>query len=310
MHLLEDLRLLAADFETHVHAELGHFSANLLKGLLALRAVDNHHHVKVILHDRLGDVEDIDVRFSKIRGSLGNNADSVLTDDSDDDFIHGIAYYTTISPKWPDPHCPAILGQRNVRIAAKRADGTVMNRRAAIRTPLLQNLTTDSAVLAAHGILLQTIWLQERAPVNLICEMRRTLRIRTEATRGLLGLHKRKRHDLRTNRLGRISLLRKLYAKLFAKLLDDFIIQLRSITLLEHGKSGLLATHFGSKQTLRKPSLAASFLYLTADFWTQICHGTYYALEQPFRQEGSYQHLSTDLSTHEHLQAVIMFISS
>ena len=111
MHLLEDLRLLAADFETHVHAEFGHFSANLLKGLLALRAVDNHHHVKVILHDRLRDVEDIDVRFSKIRGSLGDNADSVLTDDGDDDFIHGIAYYTTISPKWPYPHDPAILGR-------------------------------------------------------------------------------------------------------------------------------------------------------------------------------------------------------
>lgn len=310
MHLLEDLRLLAADFETHLHAEFGHFSANLLKGLLALRAVDNHHHVKVILHDRLRDVEDIDVRFSKIRGSLGDNADSVLTDDGDDDFIHGIAYYTTISPKWPYPHDPAILGQRNVRIAAKRADGTVMNRRAAIRTFLLQNLSTNGTVLAANGILLQTVRLQERSPINFIREMRRTLRVRTKAPRGLLGLRIRKRQDLWTNRLGRFTLLRKLYAKLLAQLFDDFIVQLRSITLLEHGKGGLLTTHFGCKHALRKPRFTTGFLYLSADLWTQICHGTYYASEQSFRQEGSYQHLSTELSTHEHFLVFIMFISS
>ena len=176
-----------------------------------------------------------------------------------------------------------------------------MDGRAAVRTLLLKDLTADGTVLAADRILLQTIRLQQGAPIDLIGEMRRTLRIGTEPTRRLLGLRKRKRHDLRTDRCLRLGLrLRKFDLELLAKLLDDLIVQLRAIALLEHGKSGLFATDFGCKHALGEPGITAGFLDLSADFWTQVDHGEYYALYGDSKQEGSYQQLSTEISTSEH----------
>ena len=97
MHLLEDLALLAADLQTHFETELRKLHAELVKRLLALAVVDDHHHVEVFLNDGLGDVENVDVVLGEERACLGENADDVLADDGDDCFFHMCLYYNKIT---------------------------------------------------------------------------------------------------------------------------------------------------------------------------------------------------------------------
>lgn len=88
MHLLEDLGALEADLEAHVAAEFGEPRRDVLGRFAAGRAVDDHHHVEVVLHDGLRDVEDVDLRVREIRAGLGENTDRVLADDCYDCFFH------------------------------------------------------------------------------------------------------------------------------------------------------------------------------------------------------------------------------
>jgi len=55
--------------------------------------------------------------------------------------------------------------------------------------------------------------------------------------------------------------------ELFRQLLDNLVIELRSIALLEHRKRRLLAADFGRKLPLGQPCLTASELYAFAELW-------------------------------------------
>ena len=88
MHLLEDLGLLAADLEPHLEPQLAEFRRDVLERLAALREIDDHHHVEVVLDDRLGNVENVDLRLGEIRARLGQDPDRILADNSNNGLFH------------------------------------------------------------------------------------------------------------------------------------------------------------------------------------------------------------------------------
>ena len=88
MHLLEDLGLLAADLEAHAAADLAEFGGDVLEGRAALREVDDHHHVEIVLDDGLRDVEDVDLRLREMRAGLGEDAHGILAHYGYDCFLH------------------------------------------------------------------------------------------------------------------------------------------------------------------------------------------------------------------------------
>ena len=61
--------------------------------------------------------------------------------------------------------------------------------------------------------------------------------------------------------------------ELLRKLLDNLVVQFRSIALLEHRKRRLLATDFGRKLPLGQPRLAASRFDAFAELWIQVFQG-------------------------------------
>ena len=61
--------------------------------------------------------------------------------------------------------------------------------------------------------------------------------------------------------------------ELLRQLLDNLVIELRSIALLEHRKCRLLAADFGRKLPLGQPYLATCQLYAFAELWIQIFQG-------------------------------------
>lgn len=296
MHLVENLALLAADLEAHVHAELRQFGTDLLKALRALRPVNDHHHVEVILNDSLRDVEDVDVGLGEIGGRLGNDADGVLADNGDDNFFHGAAIIAKIAVI--EAHRNSSINWSNyghVRFAAERTDGTVVNRRAAVRTATLENLATDGAELAADRILLDTIRAQQTPAVHEVFRMRRAEGIRT-VRRMRLDLADDRQPDDR--RFSHGLCRRQINVELVADLLDRLVVQLGAITLLDHGDRILLAADFGGKPALRQTRSNTGLPHLFANLWTQIYHGAYYGLSSVAGQEGYYQQLSTSLSTY------------
>lgn len=155
------------------------------------------------------------------------------------------------------------------------ADGSVMDWRSAVRTATLQQFSANGAELAPHRIRLHAIGLQQTPTVDEILRMGRTEGIRTEG---------RMRPDLLTDdglsqddRLF-ILLRLELNLELRADLLDGLVIELRAISLLDHGNRRLLATDFGSKPALRQTRGNAGLSHLTANLWAQIYHGAYYGL--------------------------------
>ena len=97
MHLLENLALLAADLHAHAGSELRELRAELVEGLLVLRRIDDHHHIEVSAGDGLADVEDVDVFFGKVGAGLCENANSILTDDGNDNLFHEAILYHNIA---------------------------------------------------------------------------------------------------------------------------------------------------------------------------------------------------------------------
>lgn len=88
MHLLEYFGLLTADMHTHIVAQLSHLLTYALKRLLAFRCIGDHHHIEVILHNRLRNVENVDFLFCKVSASFGENSNGILANDSNDYFFH------------------------------------------------------------------------------------------------------------------------------------------------------------------------------------------------------------------------------
>lgn len=89
MHLVEYLFALALHLHTKLLADGRKLASNDIKGLRRALHVGNHHHVEVILDNRLRNVEDVYAAVGKVRTGLRENPDGVLADYGYDHFIHG-----------------------------------------------------------------------------------------------------------------------------------------------------------------------------------------------------------------------------
>lgn len=98
MHLLENFALLAADPHAHAGSEAGELCAELVEGLLVLRRVDDHHHVEETAGYGLADVKDVDIFLGEVSAGFCENADSILTDDGNDNLFHKAVLYHNIAP--------------------------------------------------------------------------------------------------------------------------------------------------------------------------------------------------------------------
>lgn len=102
--------------------------------------------------------------------------------------------------------------------------------------------------------------------------------------------------------------LGKLYAELLKYLSNYFVVELRAVPLLEHGKRRLLAAYLGCKHALRETRRTACLLGFPAYLWTKICHAYYYGLYLPKTQGrviNSYQPIYQLLNS----LLIILFIS-
>jgi hypothetical protein len=99
MHLFENLAFLAPDLEAHFQAETGKLGTELLERLTALRSIDYHHHVEVVLNDSLGDIENIDLVFGQIGASLGENTDGILAYNRYNRFVHSVVIIPNLPPQ-------------------------------------------------------------------------------------------------------------------------------------------------------------------------------------------------------------------
>jgi len=159
------------------------------------------------------------------------------------------------------------LQRRDVGLAAEGADCAGMDRCAAIRARPLQKLAAHRAILTAYGIGRLAVGKIKPNLLDEILLVRRAVGIRAETVVkwgswkvGEWGSVDLCGRDRRCER--KIELLRQL--------LDNLVVQLRSIALLEHRKRRLLATDFGRKLPLSQPSLTASELYVFAELWIQV----------------------------------------
>ena len=80
MHLVEDLLLLALDFEAQGIADGGEAIAKLAEGDVAIVDINDHHHIEVFPDGGLGDVEDVDVVIGQVGANGGDNAYCVFSD--------------------------------------------------------------------------------------------------------------------------------------------------------------------------------------------------------------------------------------
>ena len=136
-----------------------------------------------------------------------------------------------------------------------------MDRCAAIRATLLENLTAQRAKLPTSGIRRGSVGPQESPPVDGVRRIRRTLRIRTEPAGS-------RRDQTHARGLARRSIRLQRNPELLRQLPDDRVVQLRPVALLEHRQRRLLATDLGCKFALGQLRRPARIPQLQADFWT------------------------------------------
>ena len=78
MHLIEDVLQLALHLHACVDAQFAQFSRDIVKRLLALSHVNYHHHVEILLHDSLRNVEDVYLIVCQIGADLSNDTHRIL----------------------------------------------------------------------------------------------------------------------------------------------------------------------------------------------------------------------------------------
>ena len=78
MHLIEDVLQLALHLHACVDAQFAQFCRDSVKWLLALSHVNNHHHVEILLHDSLRNVEDVYLIVCQIGADLSNDTHRIL----------------------------------------------------------------------------------------------------------------------------------------------------------------------------------------------------------------------------------------
>ena len=84
VHGVEDILVLDLDTEPQVEAEVFQVLGQFGKRNIGLGDLHQHHHGENLLHDRLGDIEDIDVGVGQDPADRGDDADPVFADDADD----------------------------------------------------------------------------------------------------------------------------------------------------------------------------------------------------------------------------------
>ena len=78
VHHVEDFLTLAFYLNADALAELIEFIGNSFERCVHLAHVDNHHHVEILLHDGLGDIEDVDVFLCQIGANFGDDTFGIL----------------------------------------------------------------------------------------------------------------------------------------------------------------------------------------------------------------------------------------
>ena len=88
VHHVEDFLTLAFYLNADALAELIEFIGNSFERCVHLAHVDNHHHVEILLHDGLGDIEDVDVFLCQIGANFGDDTFGILAYYCNNGFIH------------------------------------------------------------------------------------------------------------------------------------------------------------------------------------------------------------------------------
>ena len=78
MHYIKYLLALALYLDAYALTKLCEFIGSLNERLLHFGHVYNHHHVEILLHNGLRNVEDIDIVFSKKSAHFSNDTLGVL----------------------------------------------------------------------------------------------------------------------------------------------------------------------------------------------------------------------------------------
>lgn len=78
MHLLEDFFSLAADLYADLLAQSVKVIRQLTSCLRGIIGIYDHHHVKIFLYDRLGDIQNVYLVLRKVRAYFCENTDSIL----------------------------------------------------------------------------------------------------------------------------------------------------------------------------------------------------------------------------------------
>ena len=156
----------------------------------------------------------------------------------------------------------------NVRLAAEGAYRAGVDRRTAARTLPLENLAAECAVSSANRIGRIAVRTEEPHLLHEILVVGRAVRVRTEPAHG-------RRND--RHRTCDLILFRSSYAQaeLLRDLLNRLVAELRSVTLLEHRKRGLLASDFGRKFALAEARFLSRDLRLSTELWIQVFHSAY-----------------------------------
>ena len=162
-----------------------------------------------------------------------------------------------------------IVRNGNVGCAAVGADCAVMDGKSAVGTDLLKHLTAECAELAADRIRLAALGTDKRSSVDNIRMIRRTMRIRAKANHRYDRLPYDFCYALRlaVGCLLTLLLLPQVDAEFFRQLLNHCVVEFRSVALLEHRQSRLLAADLSCQYALRKLRLTASFFYSKANLW-------------------------------------------
>ena len=88
VHHVEDFLTLAFYLNADALAELIEFIGNSFERCVHLTHVDNHHHVEILLHDSLRNVEDVYIVVCKISAHFSNDTLGVLAYYCNDGSVH------------------------------------------------------------------------------------------------------------------------------------------------------------------------------------------------------------------------------
>ena len=88
MHLVKNLLALTLDLHTNVATKCCEFRADIVERLRSPLHIGYHHHVEIVLDNRLGYVKDVHPIVGKISARLGENANRVLADNRYYNLVH------------------------------------------------------------------------------------------------------------------------------------------------------------------------------------------------------------------------------